>query len=167
MRAIAADLSSSGPSEIFVRHLARPQLSASTNLLVMYHSPWSPAGHTTLISPAVTKAIRTAPPTLRIDIHIHVTRHSSNSTPNPVSESTRSSEECMNSSSSQAHDPGKMFVAGSPEKQTSDVKSMLDMSVVKLHSGRPNISSILEEESGVARGERMGVSGRFFCILKY
>jgi ferric-chelate reductase len=116
-----------------------------------------------LISPTITKVLRTAPPTLEIDIRIHVTQHDSGSIPSQKSRSTFFSENHEISTSSHQRDPEKVVISELSDKQAS---SMLDLSAVSLISGRPNIPDILKEEADAVRGGRMGVSGTLFSISR-
>lgn len=113
-----------------------------------------------MISPIITKVLRTAPPTLEIDIRIHVTQYGSVSIPSQGSRSTFSSGDHGISTSSRQRDLEKVVIA---DKQAS---AMLNLSAVSLILGRPNIPAILKEEADAVHGGRMGVSGTLFSISR-
>jgi hypothetical protein len=113
------------------------------------------AEHISLISSAVTKVLHDAPPQLKIDVRVHVTRKSITD----LESALVSSEMDNHSSSDRDKASEKIGFQESSDGHTAPLRAMLDHSVVKLNFGRPDIPQILKEQADATCGQRMGVAG--------
>jgi hypothetical protein len=108
-----------------------------------------------LISSAVTKVLHNAPPQLKIDVRVHVTRKSNTN----LESALVSSERDDHSSSGRDSASEKIGFQEPSDGHTGPLRAMLEHSVVKLNFGRPDIPQILKEQADTTCSQRMGVAG--------